>query len=89
VLGGLWGGGVAGDIAAAPAAAPAAAGFIGPTAAALVLIGAPISRDEFGIIFPIGSDLVEPFNAGIASIRNDGFLDFLYNKWFFDYTPGQ
>jgi len=78
---------VAGDIDAVPADVSAAAGFIGATADALELIGEPISRDEFGIIFPISSELVEPFNAGIGSVREDGFLDFLYNKWFFDYTP--
>jgi polar amino acid transport system substrate-binding protein len=50
-------------------------------------VGEPISRDEFGIIFPIGSDLVEAFDAGIASVVEDGFLDYLYNKWFFDYVP--
>jgi polar amino acid transport system substrate-binding protein len=88
-FGALIGALVAGDIDAVPADASAAAGFIGANAGALELIGEPISRDEFGIIFPLGSDLVEPFNAGIASIRSDGFLDFLYNKWFFDYTPGQ
>jgi polar amino acid transport system substrate-binding protein len=79
---------VAGDVDAVPADASAAAGFIGATADALQLIGEPISRDEFGIIFPIGSELVEPFNAAIDSVREDGFLNFLYNKWFFDYTPG-
>ena len=25
--------------------------------------------------------------AGIASVKADGFLDFLYHKWFFDYKP--
>jgi polar amino acid transport system substrate-binding protein len=77
----------AGDIDAVPADASAAAGFIGASADALELIGEPISRDEFGIVFPIGSELVEAFNAGIASVRTDGFLDFLYNKWFLDYVP--
>jgi polar amino acid transport system substrate-binding protein len=78
---------VAGDIDAIPADASAAAGFITTTGAGVKLVGEPISRDEFGIIFPIGSELVEAFNAGIASVRADGFLDFLYYKWFFDYVP--
>ncbi|MBE2271295.1 MAG: transporter substrate-binding domain-containing protein [Anaerolinea sp.] len=77
----------AGDIDAIPADASAAAGFISTTGAGVELIGDPISRDEFGIIFPIGSDLVEAFNAGIASLQADGYLEFLYNKWFFDYVP--
>lgn len=78
---------VAGDIDALPADASAAAGFISTTGAGVELVGEPISRDEFGIIFPIGSDLVEAFDAGIASVVEDGFLDYLYNKWFFDYVP--
>lgn len=79
---------IAGDIDALPADASASAGFISTTAEAVKLVGDPISRDEFGIIFPKGSDLVEPLNAGIASLKADGFLDFLYYKWFFDFTPG-
>jgi ABC-type amino acid transport substrate-binding protein len=78
---------LAGDIDAMPVDASAAAGFISTTGDAVKMVGDPISRDEFGIIFPKGSDLVSAFNAGIASIKADGFLDFLYNKWFFDYQP--
>ncbi len=79
---------VAGDIDAMPADASAAAGFITTTGAGVKLIGEPISRDEFGIVFPIGSELVPAFDAAIASMQEDGFLDYLYYKWFFDYTPG-
>ena len=75
-----------GDIDAIPADASAAAGFISTTGAGVKLVGEPISRDEFGIIFPIGSELVEAFNAGIASVKADGFLDYLYYKWFIDYV---
>ncbi len=78
---------VNGDIDAMPADASAAAGFISTTAAAVKLTGDPISRDEFGIIFPNGSELKAAFDAGIESMKADGFLDFLYNKWFFDYQP--
>jgi polar amino acid transport system substrate-binding protein len=78
-----------GDIDAMPADASAAAGFISTTADAVALIGDPISKDEFGIIFPNDSELKAAFDAGIESIRADGFLDFLYNKWFFDYEPAQ
>ncbi len=78
-----------GDIDAMPADASAAAGFVSTTADAVKLVGDPISRDEFGIIYPIGSDLVDPLNAGLASIKADGFLDFLYHKWFFDFVPAQ
>jgi polar amino acid transport system substrate-binding protein len=33
-----------------------------------------------------GSDLVEPFNAAIKSMKEDGFLDRLNTYWFFEYN---
>ncbi|MCX2723789.1 transporter substrate-binding domain-containing protein [Roseibium salinum] len=53
------------------------------------LIGEPMGSEDFGFIFPKGSDLVEPFNAAIASMRADGTLDALNKKWFFDYKIAQ
>jgi len=78
---------IVGDIDAMPADASAAAGFKSTTGGAVQLVGEPIAKDEFGLIFPKGSDLVAPINAAIASVKQDGFLDFLYFKWFFDYQP--
>ncbi|WJY21917.1 transporter substrate-binding domain-containing protein [Fontisubflavum oceani] len=43
----------------------------------LKMVGEPLGTEEFGFIFPKGSDLVEPFNAAIASMRADGTLDML------------
>lgn len=76
-----------GDIDAMPADASAAAGFQSATADAVKLVGDPISRDEMGLIFPKGSELVEPVNAALASMKEDGFLDFLYYKWFITFEP--
>jgi len=76
-----------GDIDAMPADASAAAGFISTTAESVKLVGDPISKDEMGFIFPKGSELVQPVNEAIASMKTDGFLDYLYYKWFIDYTP--
>ena len=78
---------IVGDIDAMPADASAAAGFISTTADAVKTVGAPISEDEMGLIFPKGSELVEPINAALASMQTDGFLEYLYYKWFIDYTP--
>jgi polar amino acid transport system substrate-binding protein len=77
-----------GDIDALPADVSAAAGFISTTAEAVKFVGEPISKDEFGLIFPKGSELVAPFSAALDSMKADGFLDFLYYKWFFDFKPG-
>lgn len=54
---------------------------------ALKLIGEPLQAEEFGFIFPKGSDLVAPINAGIAALKADGTLDRLTQKWFVDYKP--
>ncbi|MBX3583940.1 MAG: transporter substrate-binding domain-containing protein [Rhizobiaceae bacterium] len=54
---------------------------------ALKLIGEPLQAEEFGFIFPKGSDLVAPINAGIAALKADGTLDKLTQKWFVDYKP--
>ncbi|MEQ1952275.1 transporter substrate-binding domain-containing protein [Mesorhizobium yinganensis] len=53
----------------------------------LKLIGAPLQAEEFGFIFPKGSDLVAPINAGIAALKADGTFDRLTQKWFVDYKP--
>ena len=54
---------------------------------ALKLIGEPLQAEEFGFIFPKGSDLVAPVNAGIAALKADGTLDKITQKWFVDYKP--
>jgi polar amino acid transport system substrate-binding protein len=55
----------------------------------LKLIGEPLQAEEFGFIFPKGSDLVAPINAGIAALKADGTLDALTQKWFVDYKPAK
>jgi polar amino acid transport system substrate-binding protein len=54
---------------------------------ALKMIGEPLQAEEFGFIFPKGSELVAPVNAGIAALKADGTLDKLTQKWFVDYKP--
>jgi polar amino acid transport system substrate-binding protein len=54
---------------------------------ALKLIGEPLQAEEFGFIFPKGSDLIAPINAGIAALKGDGTLDAITKKWFVDYKP--
>ena len=54
---------------------------------ALKMIGEPLQAEEFGFIFPKGSELVAPVNAGIAALKADGTFDKLTQKWFVDYQP--
>ncbi|WP_420415616.1 transporter substrate-binding domain-containing protein [Roseibium sp.] len=53
------------------------------------LIGDPMGSEDFGFIFPKGSDLIAPINAAIASLRADGTLEALNKKWFFEYKAAQ
>ncbi|MFN7210612.1 MAG: basic amino acid ABC transporter substrate-binding protein, partial [Aggregatilineales bacterium] len=62
-------------------------GFIGATADRLKLLDDIIGTDPLGLVFPKGSDLVEPFNLALASMRYDGYLKYLENKWFFLFQP--
>lgn len=63
-----------------------AAGYMGASPDSFKIAGDPIGHDEFGFIFKPGSDLVAPVNAAIASMKDDGTLDALNKKWFFDYN---
>ena len=67
----------------------AGAGYVDANPDVFKLVGDPMGSEDFGFIFPKGSDLVEPFNAGIASLREDGTLDALNTKWFLEYETGQ
>jgi polar amino acid transport system substrate-binding protein len=55
----------------------------------LKVVGEPLGTEDFGFIFPKGSDLVAPVNAAIADLKADGTFDALNKKWFLDYKMGQ
>jgi polar amino acid transport system substrate-binding protein len=64
-------------------------GYIGANKGAFKIIGDPLGTEEFGFIFKKGSDLVAPVNAAIQSMKDDGTIDRLNQKWFFDYNNQQ
>ncbi len=78
---------IVGDVDTIPVDAASARGFISTTGGAVKTTGDAISDDEMGFIFPKGSELVASMNAAIASMQQDGFLDYLMTKWFFNYQP--
>ncbi len=78
---------VKGDVDAVVTDAVSGAGFIGANAGKLQLLDEVIATDPLGFIFPKGSDLVVPFNQALASMKYDGYLKYLENKWFFLYQP--
>jgi polar amino acid transport system substrate-binding protein len=64
-------------------------GYVRANPDAFKIVGEPLGTEEFGFIFPKGSDLVAPVNAAIAEMRADGTLDALNTRWFVDYTIGE
>ena len=75
----------AGDVDLTLSDSTAANGYVGASDGGLKIIGEPMAAEDFGFIFPKGSELVAPMNAAIASMRADGTLDALNQKWFVDY----
>jgi len=79
----------AGDVDLILSDSTAANGYVEASGGALKIIGEPLGTEDFGFIFPKGSDLVAPINAAIASLKADGTLDALNKKWFLDYKMGE
>jgi polar amino acid transport system substrate-binding protein len=75
---------IAGDVDAVMMDETAGQGYVGVNSDKLKVTGSSLSSDELGFIFPKGSDLVEPVNLALASMRADGFLDELADKYFSD-----
>ena len=48
----------------------------------LEFIGASLSSDQFGVVFPKGSDLVDPVNKALQDMRARGILDTLIDRYF-------
>lgn len=60
----------------------AGVGFINNNPGQLKFVGEPFTAEYLGFIYPPGSDLVEPVNAALRSMRADGTLAILYSRWF-------
>lgn len=73
---------VSGDVDAVIIDETAGQGYRGENEDALELIGPSISSDQLGFIFPKGSDLVDPFNTAINSMKEDGTLEALSTEYF-------
>lgn len=77
---------LSGDVDMVLMDATSSRGYIGANPEKLKTVGDALGTEEFGFIFTPASDLVEPFNQAIKSMKDDGFLDALNNKWFFEYN---
>ena len=63
-------------------------GYVAASDGGLKIIGEPLGTEDFGFIFPKGSELVAPINAAIQSMKDDGTMDALNKKWFLDFKIG-
>jgi polar amino acid transport system substrate-binding protein len=77
-----------GDVDLALSDSTAAQGYVNASDGGLKIVGEPLGTEEFGFIFPKGSDLVEPINAAIEAMQADGTFDELDQKWFVEYQIG-
>ncbi|MBL4811250.1 MAG: transporter substrate-binding domain-containing protein, partial [Rhodobacteraceae bacterium] len=50
-------------------------GYVAASDGGLKIIGSPLGTEDFGFIFPKGSDLVGPVNAAIQSMKDDGTIE--------------
>jgi polar amino acid transport system substrate-binding protein len=75
----------AGDVDTVLTDMTAGQGYVAASEGKLKLVGAPLGAEDFGFIFPKGSDLVAPMNAAIAAMKADGSFDALNKTWFLDY----
>ncbi len=74
---------IAGDVDAVVMDDVAGQGYVGVNAEQLQIVGGPLtSMEELGFIFPLGSGLRDAINAGMDSMRADGTLQAINNKWF-------
>jgi polar amino acid transport system substrate-binding protein len=79
----------AGDVDLVLTDSVAAKGYVDASGGKLKVVGDALGTEDFGFIFPKGSDLVAPVNAAIAALKADGTIDALDKKWFLDYKMGQ
>ena len=73
---------IAGDIDAVIIDEVAGQGYLGENADALKLTGPSMSSDQLGFIYPLGSDLVDPVNAALAELAQNGFLEEVNLQYF-------
>ena len=79
----------AGDVDLVLTDGTAGAGYVAASDGALKIVGEKLGTEDFGFIFPKGSDLVAPINAAIADMKADGTIDALNTAWFLDFKMGE
>ena len=76
---------ISGDVDAVIIDDTAGQGYKGANQDAVRLLPDVLQSDPLGFIYPQDSDLIEPVNAALKEMQEDGTLDDLANKWFVEY----
>jgi len=79
----------AGDVDLVLTDGTAGAGYVAANPDTLKVVGEPLGAEDFGFIFPKGSELVAPVNAAIAELKADGTFEALNQKWFLEHKMGE
>jgi polar amino acid transport system substrate-binding protein len=79
----------AGDVDLVLTDGTAGNGYVAASNGGLKIVGDKLGTEDFGFIFPKGSDLVAPVNAAIAALQADGTLEALNTRWFLEYKMGE
>ena len=79
----------AGDVDLVLTDGTAGAGYVAASDGKLKIVGEKLGVEDYGFIFPKGSDLVAPVNAAIAAMKADGAIDALNKKWLVDFKMGE
>jgi polar amino acid transport system substrate-binding protein len=58
-----------------------AKGFMATNAGKLKILDERLTSEDLGFVFPQGSNLIAPINTALATLRANGTLDTLYQKW--------
>ena len=75
---------ITGDVDAVVIDDVAGQGYTGLNADKIKLLPDDLIKQQLGFIYPQGSDLVEPFDMALASMREDGTLDAINARWLGD-----
>ena len=79
----------AGDVDTVLTDGTAGQGYVNANPDTFKLTGQAMGVEDFGFIFPKGSALVEPIDAGIQALERDGTIERLNTRWFVEYSLGQ
>jgi polar amino acid transport system substrate-binding protein len=73
---------IGGDVDAVLIDEVAGLGYISQNAGQIEFVGPSIASDPLGLVFPKGSELVDPFDLALQSMMDDGLMDEINERYF-------